>query len=118
MIMGRFSIRGVVLLSTSGLGAIVLAGGALFAFVESASLLAGIWLAFNVITTLGFGPGPATAAGQLMSMGLFMVAVTCWFGLLVSAIEVANMRLQKQLLVEEALRPMARRPKSRLFHVN
>lgn len=118
MIMGRFSVRRVLLLSATGLSAIVLGGGALLASVESASLFEGIWLAFNVITTVGLGPGPATAAGQLMSMGLFMVAVTCWFGILVSVIEVANMRMQKQLLVEEALRPLARRPKSRLFHVN
>lgn len=118
MIIGRFSIRGVLLLSGGGLGGLLLLGGLVLALVESVTVLAGIWLAFNVLSTTGFGPGPATPAGQMFAMGLFMVGVVCWFGILVSAIEAANMRLQKHLLVDEALRPLARRPKSRLFHVN
>lgn len=118
MIMGRFSIRGVLLVSGLGLGGIVVVGGALLALIESSTILAGVWLAFNVVTTVGFGSGPSTAAGQLMSIGLFTLAAMCWFGVLVAAIEAANMRMQKQLLVDEALRPLGRRPKSRLFHVN
>jgi hypothetical protein len=33
-------------------------------------------------------------------------------------IETANVRMQRHLLIDEALRPLARRPHSRLFHVN
>lgn len=118
MITDRFSVRGILLLSGGGLVLLVVAGGHLLALVEGVGSLAGIWLAFNVISTIGFGPGAATASGQFMSMGLFLLAVTCWFGLLVSAIEVANMRVQRHVLVDEAQRPLGRRPKSRLFHIN
>lgn len=118
MIMGRFSARGILIWSAGGLAVVVIGGGSLLAVVENISWMAGTWLAFNVISTTGFGPGPQSAAGQLMSMGLFVVALTCWFGVLVSAIEISNIRLQRHVLVEEALRPLARRPKSRLFHVN
>ncbi len=118
MIMGRFSVRAVLLLSALSLILLVVVGGLLLALVESSTAMSGIWLAFNVITTTGFGPGAQTTAGQLMSMGLFLVAMTCWFGVLVSAIEISNLRLQRHVLVDEALRPLARRPKDRLFHVN
>lgn len=119
MIMGRFSVRGVLRLSAGGLVFLVMAGGLLMAVVENIRALDGIWLAFNVISTIGFGPGPATASGYLMSLGIFFFAVICWFGVVVSAIEVAHMRLQRHVLVDEALRPLPRsRPKSRLFHVN
>lgn len=118
MIMGRFPARGILIWSAGALVVLVIAGGSLLAVVESISSMAGIWLAFNVISTTGFGPGAQTTAGQLMSMGLFLVAATCWFGVLVSAIEISNMRLQRHALVDEALRPLGRRPKSRLFHVN
>lgn len=118
MIMGRFSVRAVLLLCTSVLILLVVVGGLLLAVVETMSAMSGIWLAFNVITTTGFGPGAATPEGQLMSIGLFLVGATAWFGVLVSAIEISNLRLQQQVLLEEALRPLARHPKSRLFHSN
>jgi hypothetical protein len=118
MIMGRFSVRGVVLWSAGGLAGLLVMGGLLLALVESVTVLAGIWLAFNVLSTTGFGPGPTTAAGQVTTMALFMFGVVCWFGILVAAVEAASMRIQRHVLVDEALRPLARRPKSRLFHVN
>ncbi|MDQ3940458.1 MAG: hypothetical protein M3238_03800 [Actinomycetota bacterium] len=97
---------------------IVTAGGALLGLVEGVGLLAGIWLAFNVVTTVGSGNGPLTTIGQLVSIGYFALSAVCWFGLLVVAMEVAGMRFQKRALIDEALRPLARRPRSRLFHIN
>ena len=116
--MGRFSTRGVLLGSIAGLLLTVAGGGVLLGLVEDVGVGRGIWLAHNIVTTTGFGSGPGTGWGQLLSMGLFAVGATCWFGLLLVLIEVANLRFQKRSLIDEALRPLARRPGSRLFHVN
>ncbi len=118
MIMGRFSTRTVLFGSATLLLSIVLGGGALLGLAEDIGTGSGIWLAFNVVTTTGFGSGPASGIGRLLSMGLFTGGALCWFGFLLTAIEVANMRFQKHALIDEALRPLARRPGSRLFHVN
>jgi hypothetical protein len=118
MIMGRFSARAVLLVCVSGLVSIVTAGGTLLGIVEGVGALGGIWVAFNVVTTTGFGSGPATTVGQLLSMGYFIMAATCWFGVLIVAVETASMRFQKHALIDEALRPLERRPHNRLFHVN
>jgi Ion channel len=118
MIMGRFSTRAVLFTSIIGLLAIVTGGGTLLAVAEGVEILDGIWLAFNVVTTTGFGSGPRTAMGQLLSMGLFALGASCWFGTLLVVIEIANLRFQKYSLIDEALRPLAKRPHSRLFHVN
>ena len=118
MIMGRFSTRAVLFASIIGLLAIVTGGGSLVAVVEGIEVLDGIWLAFNVVTTTGFGRGPGTVLGQLLSMGLFVVSAYCWFGALLVVIEIASMRFQKYSLIDEALRPLAKRPHGRLFHVN
>ncbi|MDQ3914723.1 MAG: hypothetical protein M3323_05235 [Actinomycetota bacterium] len=118
MILGRFSTRTVLFGSAAMLMSIVVGGGALLGLAEDVGIGSGIWLGFNVVTTTGFGSGPATAAGRFLSMGMFAAGVVCWFGLLVTAIEIANMRFQKHALIDEALRPLARRRGSRLFHVN
>jgi hypothetical protein len=118
MIMGRFSTRVVLFASIAGLVGLVTCGGTLLALLEGIQLVDGIWLAFNVVTTTELGDGPGTVMGQLLSMGLFAIGASCWFGILLTIIEVANMRFQKNSLIDEALRPLARRPRSRLFHVN
>lgn len=118
MIMGRFSTRVFLFASIGGLVSIVMIGGFLLAGLESVALIDGIWLAFSVVTTTGFGGGPGSVGGQLLCMGLFAAGAWCWFGLLLVVIEVASMRFQKRALIDEALRPLARRPASRLFHVN
>lgn len=118
MIMGRFSTRAVLLISVAGLLSTVVGGGLLLSLLEDTGPQGGIWLAFNVVTTTGFGSGPVTAMGQIFSMALFVVSVSCWFGVLLVVLEVANMRFQKRALLDEALRPLARRPGDRLFHVN
>ncbi|MDQ3618865.1 MAG: hypothetical protein M3391_01900 [Actinomycetota bacterium] len=118
MIMGRFSTRKVLFGCVVGLVSAITGGGAVLGLAEGAGVLEGMWLAFNVVTTTGFGAGPATGAGQLLSAALFFVAACCWFGILVVAIEVGNMRFQKYSLIDEALRPLERRPRNRLFHTN
>jgi hypothetical protein len=118
MIMGRFSTRAVLIASVAGIAGIVLAGGALLALAEGTGLYQGVWLAFNVVTTTGFGAGPSSGLGQLLAMALFMFGACCWFGVLVVAIEVGHMRFQRHALIDEALRPLARRPRARLFHTN
>ena len=118
MIMGRFSTRAVLLTSVIGLVATVSGGGILLSVTDDKSLFDGIWLVFNVVTTTGFGSGPETVMGQVLSMALFIGGASCWFGVLLVMIEVANMRFQKHSLIDEALRPLARRPRNRLFHLN
>lgn len=79
---------------------------------------AGLWLIFNVITTIGFGEGPATGSGQLVAAGAFMAAATCWFGIVSVAVELGLSRFERGSLVREALRPLAHRRGPELFHDN
>ncbi len=116
MIMGRFSARNVLFGCVTGLITLITGGGALLGVAEGIGVLGGMWLAFNVVTTTGFGAGPVSGAGQLLAGGLFFVAASCWFGVLVVAIEMGNMRFQKHSLINEALRPLEGRPRNRLFH--
>lgn len=118
MIMGRFSTRTVLLGCVAGLVSLTTGGGWMLAIGEEIGIRSGIWLAFNVVTTTGFGSGPASAMGQLVAMVLFVAAACCWFGVLVVSMEVGNRRFQRFSLIDEALRPMERRPRGRLFHVN
>jgi hypothetical protein len=118
MIAGGFSTRTILVACFLGLLSVVTGGGALLGVVDGSGVSSGMWLAFNVVTTIGLGVGPLTGAGQLLSIGLFVLGGICWFGLLLVAIEIASMRFQKNALIDEALRPLARRPRSRLFHVN
>lgn len=118
MIMGRFSARAMSLGAACGLASIVTVGGALLGAVEGVGSPSGMWLVFNSVTTTGFGTGPLTTAGQWLVIGLFVPAVSCWFCLVVGAIEIGTLRFQKHSLIDEALRPVARRSRDRLFHVN
>lgn len=118
MIMGRFSARRILLASVGGLIAVVVVGGGLMALAEGANYFAGVWHVFNVVTTVGFGAGPASGLGQLLAIVAFWMAASCWFGILLVAIEVGYARFQRYALVDEALRPLARRPHDRLFTEN
>lgn len=118
MIMGRFSARVLLLGSVIGIISMIVVGGLLLALAEDIPMAGGVWLAFNQVTTTGFGPGPVTVLGQALSMAVFAVAACCWFVLLVVGIEIGNMRFQKYSLIDEALRPLERRPRNRLFHTN
>lgn len=85
---------------------------------EGRGYFEGVWHVFNVVTTVGFGPGPASGVGQALAFVAFWLAAVCWFGILVVAIEVGHARFQRHALLDEALRPLVRRPRDRLFTDN
>jgi hypothetical protein len=106
----RLSVLGLAI--TSGFGAL-----ALSAF-EDLSLADGLWMCFTVITTIGFGEGPTTGGGRLVSAGAFLVAAACWFGLISVSVEVGLARYQRNALLSQALEPLVRRRGPRLFDRN
>jgi hypothetical protein len=67
---------------------LVLAGGVALSLLEDTTYGEGLWLAFVVVSTTGFGDGPQTAAGRIFSMVLFVTAAIDWFAVLVAAIQV------------------------------
>jgi hypothetical protein len=85
---------------------------------EGVAYTTGLWLVFNVITTIGLGEGPATGLGQLAAAGAFMTTAVCWFGIVSVAVEVVLSRFEHDALVREALRPLARRRGPKLFQDN
>jgi hypothetical protein len=79
--------RTVIAASVTGLLLLLLVGGASLALVENTSYLDGVWLAFCVISTTGFGDGPRTWGGIVLSMIVFAFAAVAWFGVLLAAVE-------------------------------
>lgn len=67
-------------------------GGAILSAVEGVSFLDGTWMAFTVVSTTGFGPGPSTPLGMIVAMILFGLAVLAYVLLLVAAGEAALRR--------------------------
>lgn len=118
MIAGRFTARSVLGACIGGLAAVSVIGGVVMSLAEGIAYTAGLWVVFNVITTIGFGEGPATGLGQLVAMGSFMAAAACWFGIVSVAVEVGLSRFERDALVREALRPLAARRGPKLFHNN
>ena len=74
--------RMLIRASVSGLIVLLLLGGGVLALVEKTGYREGVWLAFNVISTTGFGDGPNTLGRQLLSMILFALAAIHWFGII------------------------------------
>lgn len=68
--------------------------GLLFSIAEDVSYIEGLWLAFTIVSTTGFGPGPATATGKILAMVLFAVTVVAYVLLLIAAAESAMRRAQ------------------------
>lgn len=119
MIPGRTTSRSVLVACVGGIAAISLIGGLLMSAAEAIAYTEGLWVVFNVITTVGFGDGPATGLGQLVAAGAFVAAAVCWFGILSVAVELGFSRFQRDALINEALQPLARRRGGpRLFHNN
>jgi hypothetical protein len=118
MIAGRLTARSVLGGCLGGLAAVSVVGGFAMSMAEGIAYRAGLWLVFNVITTIGFGEGPGTALGQLVAAGTFMTAAVCWFGIVSVAVEVGLSRFEHNALVGEALRPLAARRGPKLFHNN
>jgi hypothetical protein len=118
MIPGRFTARSVLAECVGGLAAVSLIGGLVMSAAEGVAYTAGLWLVVNVITTIGFGEGPATGVGQLVAGGSFVGAAVCWFGIVSVAVEVGLSRFEHDSLVREALRPLPARRGPKLFHNN
>lgn len=107
-----------LLLSLSVLVSITAVSGIALAVVENTSVADGLWMSFTVVSTTGFGSGPATGIGRMVSAVTFMVAAGCWFGVASVAIEVGLARFQRTTLLHQALEPLARRAGPRLFDRN
>lgn len=118
MIAGRISARSVLGGCVLGLVAVSVLGGFLMAAAEEAAYTKGLWVVFNVITTVGFGDGPSSTLGQLIAVGAFVAAAVSWFGIVSVAVEIGLSRFERDALVREALRPLARRRGPKLFHDN
>jgi hypothetical protein len=118
MIPQRLTARSVLGACLGGLGAISLGGGLVMSAAEGVPYAAGIWLVFNVVTTIGFTEGPSSALGQVVAAGSFVIGAVCWFGLVSVAVEVGLSRFEHDALVREALRPLAARRSPKLFHSN
>jgi hypothetical protein len=118
MMAGRISTRAVLGGCVLGLIAVSVVGGFLMTAAEGVSYSDGLWIVLNVVTTIGFGEGPATSLGQLVAAGAFITAATCWLGIVSVAVEVALSRFERDTLVREALQHLARRRGPKLFHGN
>lgn len=69
-------------------------GGAVLAATEGYAYLEGVWMAFAVVSTTGFGDGPTTPPGMIVAMILFGLAVVAYVLLLVAAGEAALRRAE------------------------
>jgi hypothetical protein len=118
MISKPINARVVLVISVLGLGAALFGGAALISAAEGVGYSEALWVAFNVVGTIGLGDGPKTASGRLAAAAVFLVAAVSWFGVVVVALEVGVARFQHIALMLEALRPLARRRGPKLFHEN
>lgn len=84
--------RRLLAAAAAGLVVLLLLGGAVLALVEKGGYREGVWLAFTVISTTGFGDGPSTLGGQLLSMVLFALAAVHWFAIVLAAFEIGLRR--------------------------
>lgn len=73
-------------------------GGPLLAMTEQDRLVDGWLTAFSVVSTVGFGDGPATAPGLAVIVGVFAVAAVGYFLLLTAAFELAMQRIENDRL--------------------
>jgi hypothetical protein len=118
MISRPIGARVVLVISVLGLAAALVGGAALLSAAEGVGYAEGLWVVFNVVTTIGLGDGPETTPGRAAAAAVFVVAAMSWFGVVVVAVEVGLSRFQHIALMLEALRPLARRRGPKLFHDN
>lgn len=74
------------------------AGGLVLSVADDVSYIEGVWLAFSVVSTTGFGEGPASALGMLVAMGLFAVATVGYLLLLIWAMTIGLERHHRRHL--------------------
>ncbi len=70
-------------------------GGALLAALEGTSYREGVWLAFTVVSTTGFGAGPATTPGMVVVMGIFAAALIAYTLMAIVAFEFGLRRFER-----------------------
>lgn len=87
---------------------VTLAGGAALGLAEGITYLEGLWLAYSVVSTTGFGEAPQTLLGTLLAMLLFVLGVLHWIGILVAAFEFAFARMYLTYLLDDAFEPPLR----------
>lgn len=73
-------------------------GGALLAGLEGTTYREGVWLAFTVISTTGFGDGPASTPGMFVVMGIFAVALSAYTLMAIVAFEFGLRRFERDRL--------------------
>lgn len=103
-------VRRLVLAGVGSLTVLCAVGAGVFSLVEEVGYLEGLWLAFSVVSTTGFGQGPATPAGMVTSMVLFVLALPAYVTLGAAAIVMAQelnparTRSPRPMLVERDVR--------------
>lgn len=85
----RVRVRTLIVAAVAVLVELLLVGGGALALVEGIGYGDGVWLAFAVITTIGFGSAPSTWGGTVLSIALFALAAVQRFGILVAAVDQA-----------------------------
>ena len=82
--------RRLILAGVGGLTMLCAVGGVLLSIVEQVEYLQGVWLAFSVVSTTGFGQGPSTSGGMGISMALFVLAMPAYVALVAGAVMAAQ----------------------------
>ncbi|MDQ4026949.1 MAG: hypothetical protein M3214_02705 [Actinomycetota bacterium] len=114
----RFGAPSVLGACVFGLICVTVLGGLLMAAAETIAYDRGVWIAFNVVTSMGYGDEPTGVPGRVVTAGAFVAATTCWFGIVSVASEVGLSRFERNALVREVMRSLARRRGSKLYHDN
>lgn len=100
--------RSLLVAGQVSLVAATLVGGSVLSDVEDVSLLDGIWLAFSVVSTTGFGTGPMTSSGRIAAMAIFAWAVVSYLLLIVAAMlaarELGQRRRRQRVIAERDVR--------------
>lgn len=98
--------------ATVALTAATSLGGWVLSALEDLAYLDGLWMAFTVVSTTGFGEGPATVPGQLVAMLLFACAAGAYLLLLAVAYargtQLADERRRLRVVSERDVRRVAR----------
>ena len=103
------AVRRLVVGGLVGLTLLCALGAGALAVAEGVGYLDGMWLAFSVVSTTGFGAGPTTSSGMVLSMVLFILALPCYLTLVAAAVAVArslapSVRGPRPMLVERDVR--------------
>jgi hypothetical protein len=102
---GRLLIGGA-----GGLLAVMAVGAAPLALSEGGSYVDGLALAFSIISTTGFGPGPQTTPGLAATMAVFGAGAVCWFAIIVAAFETGLRRHAASITGANGLRRIDQDP--------